>query len=389
MKDKINRINLKEGNFSIISNKQLMNTKLSDSSFRFLVYALNNSSEWELNFTAYKNIFNYSNNKITAIKKELEDIGILITKKTSTGRGGKFIYSYIINEEIVDLILGDTILGDTILGDTKMSTKQNQFFNKTKLKQKESKQSESVSVEKYTSSSENFSSDEIEAKTDSDSYFDFISNDEWVVFDNGFESSEKIEIETDSDSKVEKETSSSHSNEKSIRASKKEYLKVEPSTEKNKFFFRVNEKADYHRIEEYFLSKGYSSAQALEMHKRLLSTNFKSASGEQIKFLDSYINRELQNIKPDLSNEAINKLIIMLASKFISSLDSFSTMDEVEKCQKFSQYKNICEPYIQELISKIGLEKTNRVIRYIFNSEENITSIRQAKEFLNKQKVNK
>jgi hypothetical protein len=353
-----------EKNFTQISNEILDNKELSLEQKGLLAIMYRNSNDWKNYQSELITRSSCGRDKHSRILKELSLLGYV--KKVFDGdlrdkSNGKFCKG-----ETYWKLIKTTVDWNPVTGNQQLETSNGlTASNNTKVnKTNQIKQiKESVSVEKYTSSSENFSSDEIEAKTDSDSYFDFISNDEWVVFDNGFESSEKIEIETDSDSKVEKENSSSHSNEKSIRASKKEYLKVEPSTEKNKFFFRVNEKADYHRIEEYFHSKGYSSAQALEMHKRLLSTNFKSASGEQIKFLDSYINRELQNIKPDLSNEDVSKL-----SKNIYQIIA-PTFEEEELIYRYHTIQLDSKEYAQKLISQFGLNKSIRLIKFLNDNE--------------------
>jgi hypothetical protein len=372
-----------EKNFTQISNEILDNKELSLEQKGLLAIMYRNSDDWKNYQSELITRSSCGRDKHSRILKELSLLGYV--KKVFDGdlrdkSNGKFCKG-----ETYWKLIKTTVDWNPVTGNQQLETSNGlTASNNTKVnKTNQIKQiKESVSVEKYTSSSENFSSDEVE--TDSDSYFDFISNDEWVIFDNGFESS-KVETETDSDSKIEKKISISHSNEKNIHTSKKEYLKVEPSTEKKKFFFRVNEKPDYHRLEEYFHSKGYSSAQALEMHKRLLSTNFKSASGEQIKFLDSYINRELQNIKPDLSNEDINSLVNSLSGHINSNLKN---KDKDEYFLRNHTNKLDSKEWIQEKISKMGLEKVSALVLYVIENDKTSTNIYQMRNSLNARKKN-
>lgn len=150
------------------------------------------------------------------------------------------------------------------------------------------------------------------------------------------------------------------------------HLKVEGK----KYFFQLNEKPSFQKIEEFYHSNGYSSKQALEMHKKLIDSGYKDSSGNNIKFLDSYIKKEMSKIKPDLSNEDVDQLTLSVYQIIAPSFEQ----EELE--YRFYTIQLDSKEYVQKLISKYGLQKAEKIINWIISKGYTFKSTSQIDAYI-------
>lgn len=96
---------MKKEIFDKISRKITRDTNLTDSAYRLLVLIINNSDDWKINTTYYKNILNWSNTKLSNATKNLIELGYIKRTKINKGnKGFEYIYEIILDEtNTVDL----------------------------------------------------------------------------------------------------------------------------------------------------------------------------------------------------------------------------------------------------------------------------------------------
>ena len=189
---------------------------------------------------------------------------------------------------------------------------------------------------------------------------------------------------TNTNNTKENNTNSASASDNSLLSNKEKNTEAEAEAdakkvEKKNYFFQVNERPGFHKIEEYFHSKGYSSKQAEEMWKKLLSIDFKTSTGP-IKFLDSFFSNELKKIKPDVSGTEIEKLSFQLADRYTSTFDSDT--QELYGPNHRPAFKTISELSIEQ----VGLKRTNKLFKYLLTSND-VFSPSDVKEILMKHSI--
>jgi hypothetical protein len=160
----------------------------------------------------------------------------------------------------------------------------------------------------------------------------------------------ETETETDSDSNLFKREANA-----SVVS-----VPMQKTTERNSYFFSIGEKPGFHRIEEYFNSKGYSSRQANDLYKRLIDSDYKDAKGANIKYMDSYIKIEMSKLKMECPSEGIQNLISKLTNHLLSNFN-----DEDERFMMRIKTTDDVKEFITNQISKRTFEVTEKLINYI------------------------
>ena len=273
MQDKILRIKIGEGNFVTVSRKILMDERLTDTAFRLIVYALNNSDEWKLNITYLKNYLGWSPKKLASAKKNLEELGYLKCETTPSKKGKGKIYTYTIIEDqdsLSELQLVNFSKETSVSELQKVNTNENNIkeIKLDEIKLNEMKCNENVDNSKV----------------------------------------ESLSMEE------QKQHNTTHSN----------YIERE-------FFFKQYEQPSQEKIIEYVQKKkGYPVEVAIDIHKILLKSDFKNKSGERIKGIQGYIDAILST----KNKEQIQYNTLQDENEFLKEVDSFNKECVNQMCSR-------------------------------------------------------
>ncbi len=262
-KDTIKRVKLEDGNFATISRDVLMDENLTDSAFRMLVWMLNNSNEWKLNVTYFKNVMGWSFNKLASAKKNLVKLGYLIVETEKGGYGKGDIHSYTVQEStslILEVLNCKLQNRSSKLGVAKRELNDN---NIEEMKKEENKLDEMNCI---------------------------------VIgekMENGPSTQEVKNLTVEA-----KQSNPIHSVEGSSIGSIKNEFKAPGRT----FEFEAYEQPTQEKIIDYVTKKGYPSIVGIEIHKSLLQRDFKNSNGEPIKGIQGYIDVALKTKQPNSIN---------------------------------------------------------------------------------------
>lgn len=350
-----------EANFTQIPNEILDNKNLTLEQKAVLAIFYRNSSEWKVYQKELESRSKNGRDKHVNILNELKGLGFIekvIEGSKRNSSTGKFC-----KEDIYWRLVNTTVNWNPVTGNQQRETSNplavtnntNQTIQKNKTNI-----NKSVSV----------GGGEIEGfKTETD----FSSNQ-----------IEMVEVEIPIQEKVEQlvktETDFSINQFEGVQVMAQPSISKQVAAKKNDWFFDRGEKPGFQRLEEFFNKKGYSSKQALEFHKRLIDSNYKDSKGDSINYFDSYINKELQKLKPELINDEIETLIKDVYTAVLSNIE-----DKDEQYRRTLQTKIDAKEFVQELNSKFNSRQTTKFINFLINfanRNEEIKSVGQLRKKL-------
>lgn len=347
MKDKINRMNKKEGGFMTVSNDIMYDKKLSSSARDLLILMLNNSSEWELNTTYFGNKLGWSPSRLSKATKLLIELGYLERTLIGDYNGKGTIYKYIVNEvPIFDYRSSVTeVQLPNVSNRSSVTEVRKQYVNNTNL---DNTNLDNTNLNKTKLNNTNRAE------------------------------AEAVTIKEDN---INKELNIN----KEKTASATEPIK---EVERKKFFFNVGEKPTQERVIQFAEEKGYPKEVGARIHSSILQKNFKDKNGTEIKYMDAYLSLLLkdESKEPPIKQEAL----IEVENEFVKKVDSMNRRYVARYKERNSNHnlengllsmKDAARLFFRTVGRTEG-EYRNRIVKYMESGGNTVLSPHSFKKFI-------
>ena len=139
-------------NYTMIPN-EIITSKISNNSFRLLVYLWSKPSDWEVNQKNIAKDFAVHTNTIKGWIKELKELGYLVIEKKNAGQSFEYIYTLIDDGQLtMDKLTIDNLTMDNVT--TVSQTVLHNKTNTTKTEYTNTDSNKTKTIDTYFSSSE-------------------------------------------------------------------------------------------------------------------------------------------------------------------------------------------------------------------------------------------
>lgn len=344
-KDKIEKTNM-ELPYLTLQRNIFEDETLSITAKMLIMYMQNNKDGFEFRAYTFANLMKISKTTVQKTVNELKKKGLLKTTKIPMGNCGGFKTEYTLTFTNTDVaVIPFSVITETVSTET-VST-ENEIYNKNKLNENKLNKNK---FNKSDSGSDNSSSNRenfLVGTTETESEFELNKKliEKEIEFENQINALREAENKKTIDNTIQP----------------KELNQSDKTKQKKDYFFQVGERPGLNKINEYINQKGYNQSAADSIHKKLSDSNYKDAAGNQIRYIQSWIDKELNNYTPSINGTEIEQLTIEMADIYTSSLP------EEQHCYYHTNRVKLKEA-VQLGIEVLGQVKTRKAVVNAINA---------------------